>query len=116
MEEQAVIDQIASLRFDADDRRVSRLMLALVKRPRVVDLEIEVHRPGFLRLEAELEGDLLVGSIFSTVRSPTTSTGPVTMGVTCSAGQFPLFVMFISKRFQRFACNPAFVVSRNSRG
>src|SRR3989442_1308479 len=60
MEEQAVIDQIASLRFDADDRRVSRLMLAVVKRPRVVDLEIEVHRPGFLRLEAELEGDLLV--------------------------------------------------------
>src|SRR2546425_4739743 len=60
MEEQAVIDQIASLRFDADDRRVSRLMLALVKRPRVVDLEIEVHRLGFLRLEAELEGDLLV--------------------------------------------------------
>src|SRR2546425_6067490 len=60
MEEQAVIDQIASLRFDADDRRVSRLMLAVVERPRVVDLEIEVHRPGFLRLEAELEGDLLV--------------------------------------------------------
>src|SRR5881296_2295568 len=60
MEQEAVVDQIASLRFDADDRRVGRLMLAVVERPRVMDLEIEVHRPGLLRLQAELERDLLV--------------------------------------------------------
>src|SRR2546427_8021946 len=60
MEQEAVVDQITGLRFDADDRRVGRLMLAVVERPRVVDLEIEVHRPGLLRLQAELEGDLLV--------------------------------------------------------
>src|SRR2546426_3833661 len=60
MEQEAVVDQITSLRFDADDRRVGRLMLAVVERPCVVDLEIEVHRPGLLRLQAELEGDLLV--------------------------------------------------------
>src|SRR2546425_2853115 len=55
-----VIDRIPGLRFDADDRRVRRLVLAVVEGPRVVDLEIEVHRPGLLRLQAELEGNLLV--------------------------------------------------------
>src|SRR2546426_2168123 len=60
MEQEAIVDEVAALGFDADDGRVGRLMLPIVEGPRVVDLEVEVHRARFLRLEPELKGHFLV--------------------------------------------------------
>src|SRR5216117_66399 len=60
VEQEGVVDRVAALRLDPDDRRVRRLVLPVVKGPRVVHLEVKVHRPDLLRLQAELEGRLLV--------------------------------------------------------
>ena len=60
VEQEGVVDRVAALRLDPDDRRVRRLVLPVVKGPRVVHLEVQVHRPDLLRLQAELEGRLLV--------------------------------------------------------
>src|SRR3989442_3173882 len=60
MEQEAIVDEVAALGFDADDGRVGRLVLPIIEGPRVVDLEVEVHRAGFLRLEPELQGHSLV--------------------------------------------------------
>src|SRR5207247_2096648 len=56
------------------------------------------------------------GSSRSMTFSPVTSTGPLTIGVTRSAGQFPLFVICMSTRVQWFAWSPGFDVSRKRRG
>src|SRR2546421_314331 len=60
MEQEGVVDRVAALRLDPDDRRVRGLMLPVVEGPRIVHLEVEVHRPDLLRLQAELEDRLLV--------------------------------------------------------
>src|SRR5207249_4899396 len=60
MEEERVLDRVAALDLDADDRGVRRLVLPVVQGPRVVDLEVEVHRADFLRPEAEFDRRLLV--------------------------------------------------------
>src|SRR5207253_5359567 len=57
----------------------------------------------------------IFGSSRSMTFSPVTSTGPLTIGVTCSAGQFPLFVICMSTRVQWFAWSPAFDRSEERR-
>src|SRR3989454_7581514 len=116
MEQEAIVDEVAALGFDADDGRVGRLVLPIIEGPRVVDLEVEVHRAGFLRLEPELEGHSLVRLDLLDRPEPLDLDGPAHDWRDAFGGPVPLVRMFISNRFQRFALSPAFVVSRKSRG
>src|SRR3990172_3814969 len=60
VEEDRVVDHVAPFRFHADDRRVRRLVLCIVKRTGVVDLEVEVHRARLPGLDPEFQGHLRV--------------------------------------------------------